>query len=205
MEITTKTIILAVVSVIIIAMILSGVFYLLKNSKQIITNNNSNPLARLGVVSNSPTPTVSSESDSLPATNNQTTQISANTKTYQGRNFTLKYPQKWGILTCSDSENLEFDPYHSNDLKNYVCDRAVKPITILVGNGDLNCLGETVKIGNNTVIRSKTETANWLKNRWCVNKNGISLDITNRINSQSIIGTGKDDFFSEIETIIKSL
>ncbi|MDD2822646.1 MAG: hypothetical protein PHQ59_01060 [Candidatus Daviesbacteria bacterium] len=208
MEITKKTIIIAVVSVIIVAVILSGVFYLLKNSKQIVSGSkNTNPLARLGVITSntSPTPTSTAQNNSLPVTNNQTNQGSTNTKTYQGINFTFQYPQKWGILTCSDSQNLELDPYNSNDLRNYSCDRAIKPITIIVSNSALSCAGETVKIGNNTVIRSKTETANWLKNRWCINKNGLSFDVTNRVNGQGITGTGKDDFSSDIETIIKSL
>lgn len=205
MEITSKTIITAVVCVVLIAVILSGIFYLLKNSKQIIpsADKNSNPLAKLGVVTNSPTPTSVSNNAPLPVINNQTTAINA--KTYQGSNFVINYPQKWGIVTCNNSQNLELDPYNSNDLKNYTCDRAIKPITILVSNSALSCPGETVKIGNNMVTKSKTETANWLKNRWCVNKNGVSFDITNRINSQGILGTGKDDFSSEIEKIINSL
>lgn len=204
MEITSKTIIMAIVSVVIIALILSGIFYLLKNSKQLVGSKNSNPLEKLGVVTANPSPT-SSEENGLPITGNQTAVTSVDTKTYKGENFVLKYPQNWGILTCSDSKNIELDPYHSEDQLNYFCDRAIKPITILVSSNALDCSGETVQIGNNSVIRSKTETAYWFKNRWCINKNGVSFDITNRINSQSITGTGKDDFSSEIEKIIKSL
>lgn len=205
MEITSRTIILAVISVILIAVILSGVFYLLKNSKQIIsTNKNSNPLARLGVITNNPTPT-STPIPTPTVANNQVSAALVNTKIYQGRNVTFKYPQKWGILTCNNSQNLELDPYNSTDFKNYACDRSIKPITIIVSNSVLSCLGETVKIGNNAVIKQITETANWLKNRWCVNKNGVSLDITNRVNPTGITGTGKDNFSPEIEKIISSL
>lgn len=205
MEITTKTIIFAIISIILIAAILGGVFYLLKNSKQIIsTDKNSNPLSRLETVTNSPTPTPSiSKNPTLPVTNNQIV-APVSTKVYQGGNFTINYPQKWGIVTCNNSQNFELDPYNSTDLKNYSCDRAIKPITILVSNSALNCSGDTVKIGNSTVIKSKTVTANWLKNRWCVNKNGVSLDITNRV-APSGTGTGKDDFSSQIEQIISGL
>ncbi|MFA5932696.1 MAG: hypothetical protein WCV81_00350 [Microgenomates group bacterium] len=209
MEITTRTIILAVVSVVIIALILSGVFYLLRSSKQLAnTNKNTgNPLEKLGVITASPTPTSvqSGQTSGVTSSNNQPSTVAVNIKTYQGSNFTIKYPQNWGILTCSDSKNIELDPYNSNDLINYACDRAIKPITIIVGDGSLSCPGEAVKIGNNTVVRSKTETANWFKNRWCINKNGMSFDITNRINSKGIVGTGKDDFSSEIEKTIGSL
>lgn len=197
MEITGKTILFAIISVLIIAIILSGIFYLMKSSKQIIPTGNKNPdpLARLGVITNNPQqPVVSTQA--VAATN---------TKTYQGRNFTINYPQKWGILTCSDSDNIEFDPYSGSDLKNYACDRAIKPITVLVSSTALSCPGESIKIGNNTVIKSRTETAYWLKNRWCLNKSGLSFDITNRVNQSGIVGTGKDDFSSEIEKIINSL
>lgn len=207
MEITGKTIILAVVSVIIIALILSGVFYLLKNSKQIIpSNKNSNPLGRLDVITASPTEAPSAAGNGIvsPAINNQPV-TNTGLKTYQGSNFIIKYPQKWGILTCNNSQNFEFDPYDSKDLNNFACDRAIKPVTILVSKEVLNCQGETVKIGTNQVIKSKTETAYWMKNRWCFFKNGLNFDITNRVAGTGITGTGKDDFSSEIEKIINSL
>lgn len=202
MEITPKTIIFAVVSVILIAAILGGVFYLLKNSKQLSFSNNNKetPLSKLQVVGSGPTPQTLGEnitpSPTLPA---------GNTKTYQGQNFALRYPGNWGIVTCNNSLNIEFDPYSSSDLKNYACDRAIKPITIVVSKGPLNCPGENLKIGNSNVVKSKTDTANWVKNRWCVSKGGVNLDITNRVAPTGITGTGKDDFSKQIEQIISSL
>lgn len=205
MEITTKTIIFAVITVILIAAILGGIFYLLKNAKQLNVNNKTDLLSKLQTVSSSPTPAIPTEQ--IPSSQNLTQQSvtpTENIKVYQGQNFVLRYPGTWGIVTCNNSQNIEFDPYNKNDLKNYSCDTALKPITILVSKQPVSCFGENIKIGNLAVIRSKTETANWMKNRWCINKNGMSLDITNRVTPNGIRGTGKDDFSKQIEQIINT-
>lgn len=193
MELTTKTIIFVVISVILIAAILGGIFYLLKNAKQLNINNKVDPLSKLQTISPSPTPTI-------PIV--QPVVFTEDTKLYQSQDFVLRYPKNWGIVTCNNSQNIEFDPYNKSDLRNYLCDSAFKPITIIVSKQSVSCSGENVPIGNTTVIRSKTETANWTKNRWCINKNGTSLDITNRIAPTGIRGTGKDDFSKQIEQII---
>lgn len=195
MEITTKTIIFVVITIILIATILGGIFYLFKNAKNLNVNNTIGPLSKLPIVSSSPTP-IQQNPASQPVVSTE------NTKVFKGQMFTLRYPGSWGIVTCNNSQNIEFDPYNKTDLKNYSCDRAFKPITILVSKQLVSCPGETVKLGNTVVIRSKTETANWTKNHWCINKNGMSLDITNRIAPTGIMGTGKDDFSKQIEQII---
>lgn len=201
MEITTKTIVFTIISVILIAAILGGVFYLLKNSKQLNFSSKEASVVNLPVIQGSSTPTP----ENINPSQSQATVVIQNTKTYQGQNFVLKYPASWGILTCSNSKNIEFDPYNKADLINYPCDSAIKPITVLVSNQPAVCPGDIVKIGNNTVTKSKTETANWLKNRWCLNKNNVYLDITNRIAPTGIKGTSKDDFSKQIEQIISAL
>lgn len=204
MEITTKTIIFAIISVILIAAILGGVFYLLKNSKQFNLGNKEASISGLPVIQLSPTPTTGTGA----TTQNQATlpvAPASDTKTYQGQDFILKYPDNWGILTCNDSRNIEFDPYNKSDLINYSCDSAIKPITILVSSQSISCSGDVVKIGGNSVTKSIAQTANWTKNRWCLSKNGVSLDITNRVAPTGITGTGKDDFSKQIEQIINSL
>lgn len=204
MEITSKTIIFTIISVILVAAILGGVFYLLKNSKQLNFGNKQASISGLPVIQLSPTPTAGAGS----VAQNQTTlpiTPASGTKTYQGQDFILKYPDNWGILTCSDSRNIEFDPYNKNDLINYPCDSAIKPITVLVNNQQSICPGEVVKIGNNNATKSKTETAYWTTSRWCLSKNGVSLDITNRVAPTGITGTGKDDFSKQIEQIVSSI
>lgn len=206
MEITAKTIIFAVISVILIAAILGGIFYLLKNSKQLSFNNQETPLSKLQVAGSSPTPQTSGENITpSPKPTTQPTVSAGNTKTYQGQNFVLHYPGNWGILTCNNSLNIELDPYNSNDLRNYACDSAIKPVTIIVSKEPLSCPGENLKIGSCNVVKSKVDTANWVKNRWCVSKGGVNLDITNRVAPTGITGTGKDDFSTQIEQIISSL
>lgn len=207
MEITTKTIIFAFISVILIAAILGGVFYLLKNSKQLNFNSNKTAsISSLPVIQATPTPTPGSANLTQTQNQNQTSTVNTqSTKTYQGQNFILKYPADWGILTCSNSKNIEFDPYNKNDLINYSCDSAIKPITILVSSQPISCPGDVVKIGENSATKSITQTANWIKNRWCVNKNGVNLDIINRVAPTGIAGTGKDDFSKQIEQIISNL
>lgn len=202
MEITTKTIIFAIISVILIAAILGGVFYLLKNSKQFNLGNKQASISGLPVIQLSPTPTAGMGSV---AQNQATLPVVPGTKTYQGQGFVLKYPDSWGILTCSDSRNIEFDPYNKSDLINYSCNSAIKPITVLVSSQPVVCPGDIIKIGNNNVAKSKTETANWTTNRWCLSKDGISLDITNRIAPSGITGTGKDDFSKQIELMISGI
>ncbi len=217
MDQRNKVIILGTVGFLILAIVLVSLFYFLKFSKSgnIQSVNIPNSLAKLPSVAVTPFdssgPWPSTTNTVSPTTTSTTTNVPAipvngsNVKTFQGQGFSLSYPNGWGILTCGNSKNIELDPYNNADLKNYACDQAIKPITVIINNGSLSCSGDTVKIGNNTVIKSKTETANWLKNRWCVNKNGMSFDITNRINSAGITGTGKDDFSKEVEKIITSI
>lgn len=204
MEITTRTIVFTIISVILVAAILGGVFYLLKNSKQLNPGNKQASISGLPVIQLSPTPTTGTGA----TTQNQATlpiTSASGTKTYQGQDFILKYPDNWGILTCNDSRNIEFDPYNKSDLINYSCNTAIKPITILVSSQPVACPGDIVKIGNNNVAKSITVTANWITNRWCLSKNGVNLDITNRVASTGITGTGKDDFSKQIEQMISSI
>lgn len=206
MDQRNKVIILGGVGLLILAVVLVSLFYFLKFSKNGITQsiNIPNSLSRLPSAVITPS-AASPVSPTITSTNSNVPVASSNVKTFQGQSFSLNYPNGWGILTCGNSQSIELDPYNSADFKNYTCDQAIKPITIIVSNGALSCFGDTVKIGNSTVVKSKTETANWLKNRWCINKNGISFDITNRINSAGITGTGKDDFSQEVEKIITSI
>lgn len=143
-----------------------------------------------------PTPAASSQpTNPTPGTNNQL-------KVYNGPSYSLSYPKAWGILTCSNSSNIEFDPTSSTDQLNVRCDVALKPITILAG-GNPSCQGETVKLGNVTVQRSVQQTATGKNYRWC-SKTMPGLDITHRVSSTPSRATSTQDYASQIEEMIKT-
>lgn len=124
------------------------------------------------------------------------------TKSYNGIGFQLMYPKKWGLLTCSNSSNIEFDSDNSFDQIGITCDVARKPVTILVGN-ITNCYGEHISLGEVRVIRSKTIDGGYIKYRWCVMR--PVLDITHRVSSGVDPATSKEDFSKEIEDMISKI
>ena len=126
----------------------------------------------------------------------------ANSKTYNAAGIQISYPKTWGLLTCSNSENIEFDPYNKTDQLKVACDLAQKPITVLVGPN--SCPGDVVKLGSVTVTKSKTTTTTGVKYRWCT-KTTPSLDITHRVSTETKRGFSKDDFSAEIEKMISTL
>ncbi len=122
---------------------------------------------------------------------------------YHGKGFQLQYPKNWGLLTCTTSQNFELDPYNSNN-QTVPCDRATKPITVLVDQG-VACKGEFKKIGSHQVSVSKMQYRDWFTNEYCLNEAGHNIDITNRVSNRGLSGTGKDDFSTQIEQIISTI
>lgn len=122
-------------------------------------------------------------------------------KLYAGQGFTLDYPSRWGLLTCSNSKNIEFDPYSSTDSKNVACDLASKPVTILVVD-KLNCQGTVSRIGNSQVVKIKNTTDGDTAYRWCVTLGNKNFDITHRVSQRVLRATSKDDFSAQIEKMI---
>ncbi len=123
---------------------------------------------------------------------------------FQGQGFKLEISKNWGVLKCSNSGNFELDPYKAEN-KTINCDRAQKPVTFLVNSG-LSCQGgEVVKIANFNVRKTKTQYRDWLAVAWCLEGNGKTFDITNRVSDSGNPVTSKDDFSSEIEKIISSI
>ena len=127
-------------------------------------------------------------------------------KSYKGVGFELAYPNNWGLLTCNNSVNFEFDPEKSQDMLKVNCDRAVKPITVLVSD-NLSCQGDNIKLGNNSVVRivegTKGAEADY---RWCViNPNGVDLDITQRVSNSGRPSSSRQDFAVQIEQVISSV
>lgn len=124
-------------------------------------------------------------------------------KTYQGKNFTLSYPKTWSILTCANSQNFEFDPENNTDQNAVQCDRAVKSVTVLVKNTS-DCTGDTILLGQVSVVKSKTTTGTGVGYRWCTNTKPI-LDITHRASTAGGRATSKNDFSAAIEEMIKTI
>lgn len=193
MEDRTRTIIIGAVVLLILAAVFGTVFYLGRTAK----NQGSTPtgvpqISRTPAISVSPTPTGGVAA--LPGT-----------KTLAAVGFVLHYPSSWGILTCNNSQNVEFDPINGTDSKSVVCDVAVKPVTVLVSQNRLSCTGETVKLGNYQVQRSKNTAASGdINYRWCYSVGGKNLDITHRVSSSGARATSKEDFSAQVEQIIST-
>lgn len=215
------SIIAAAIIVVIILSVIFGTIYYLANT----FNVNLNPFSRFiqttpsPTSAPSPTQTASPDSsltpDATPATTPAQTPASeqpsdkggvqnGSNSLYQGQGFKLEYPKNWGILKCSNSLNFELDPYSSEN-KTVNCDRAQKPITILVNQGVTCQGGEVVRIGGSNVRRTKTQYRDWLTNQWCFEGSGKTFDITNRVANSGNPATSKDDFSQDIEKIISSI
>ncbi|MCL4366804.1 hypothetical protein M1563_01400 [Patescibacteria group bacterium] len=164
------------------------------------------PFANLGTTSN-----IASNGATLPSGSTNTTAplqgtgSLAGTKIYNRDNFTIYYPETWGLLTCSNSKNIEFDPTSNQDLPQVVCNIAVKPITVLVSS-QLSCSGTTTKIGGYTVVKSSvTKDDGITTNRWCVDLGVTKLDITDRVAATGARATATQDYSSQIEQLIQNI
>lgn len=125
-------------------------------------------------------------------------------KVYAGPGFILNYPANWGILTCRNSQNFEFDPLSGVDQLSVVCTVAQKPITIILDNDLQGCSGTRVNIGGVSVLKSTTTGPNFTQHLWCTNTSPI-LKITNRVGATGYPATSPIDYTPEIENMIASL
>lgn len=149
----------------------------------------------------SPSPVSSSvQSTSIPQPNTENSSF----KTYRGNFYSLQYPSAWGILTCINSHNIEFDPTNSVDYIGVVCDSAIKPISIILSNTLDDCTGDTIQIGNIGVLSATYNSANYTNYKWCTITSPV-LNITNRISNTTAVAATQNSYASEIEEIIKSL
>lgn len=207
-------IITALVLIFIIAVIVGTIVFLVRGVRTRTAGTTSSPSPEVVVPTFSPAPeenqqprggdTIQSATHApAPAGNNKGGNIPTNNlKTYNGASFSVQYPGNWGILTCSNSQNVEFDPTSPTDQLNVRCDVALKPVTILVGTNP-TCDGETVKLGNVTVQRSIQQTSVGKNYRWC-SQTIPSLDITHRASSTPSRATSLQDYASQIEEMIKT-
>lgn len=198
MDQRNKVIIFGGVGLLVLAVILVSLFYFLKFSKVSINKNVTPTVNVPNSLSRLPSVAIT------PAITNATNPITANNKIFQGQGFTLSFPSNWGILTCGNSNNFEFDP-NGGDLRNVMCDRALKPVTVLVSN-QLSCNGDQIKLGNNSVTKTKTINAGGdISYQWCTVVGNISFDITHRVSANGARATSKDDLSTLVEKIIASL
>lgn len=197
MDQKTRTIIIGAVVLLILAAVLGTVFYLNKISKGVSLFsdiNTSLPQAQI-----TPLPTTAKQG----SLNNGS--ATTGPKVYVGISFSVSYPQNWALLTCSNSQNIEFDPYGGNDIRGVVCDYAVKPVTLVVEN-KTECKGQSIKLGNNEVVKSKTTEPNGdINYQWCLPVGDKSLDITHRVSASGSRATSKDDFSALIEQMIGNI
>lgn len=193
MEQRKTLIVTGVVFVLIILIIIGTIIYLVKTvgSRNSATISLPSPEGLI-IVSPSPQPYANPSASVVPS----------NLKTYTGQGFSLHYPTSWGLLTCSNSHNFELDPTNSTDQLNVSCDNAVKPVTVIVGPA--SCQGEAVKLGNNQVVRSKTQDGADVSYRWCIAGNP-NLDITHRVSPSGSRAASSVDYSSQIEQMISQI
>lgn len=192
-----KALILAgVLGVLIIAIIVGTIVYL---SRNVQTNETSSQ--KVVTSSALPIPSFSSGSRSPQGS---TPPANPNFKTYTGAGFQIQYPKTWGLLTCSNSANIEFDPESSTDQLKVACSSAVKPITVLVRTTAVTCPGSKVTFGNTAVLKSVDTSLGRTDYRWCTQTNPM-LDISARYSNSGGKAASTTDYSSQVEDMISRI
>lgn len=193
---TRALIVTGAVLLLILALIIAAIFYLIRfiQGRQAgMTSTNTD-----NAIIFSPSPVADGSAQGTTSNNNQQTDI----KNYNGNGFQLSYAKNWGLLTCSNSQNIELDPYNSTDQLKVACDYAQKPITVIVG---AQCEGQTTQIGSMQVVKSERQLSQGTEKSWCVKTGGTNLLFTNRVSETQVRGYGKDDQTSAIEQMISRI
>jgi hypothetical protein len=208
MEQKKTLIVTGLIILIVLGLLFGGVYYLIRSiqSRQAASNTN------IPVASTTPfatTPGALTQTSPSPRGTNTTpgattAPTNTNPNAYKGPGFEATIPNNWGVLTCTNSQNFELDPYN-NAKQSVACDRAVKPVTIIVARS-ANCQGETVNMGSNRVVRSSSGTKGGeIDYRWCVMGSNTVLDITHRSSPAGSPASSKDDFSTQIEQMISNI
>lgn len=205
MEDRRSVIISAIIGILVLALIIGVIIYLIR----FITNRpptNPTPTPRPSVTvrpSNQPTPTASQNPNPDPTVPGATTPPTTDTKKYPGSGFEINYPANWGILTCNNSANFEFDPTNPADFKGVACEYALKPITILVGSNSCQD-GESVTKGGVSFTKIKKTTSTGVNYKWCT-QTTPALEITHRVSSQDGRAKSTQDFSAQVEELISRI
>jgi hypothetical protein len=206
----------AAVGLIILAIIVGSIYYLVKFIQgRVATNSTPIPaateIAEDFAVPSSTTidggvmPASSAQGNQIPSTGNSQPAASAapsDKKIYDGGNFQMAYPKNWGLLKCSNSLNIEFDPANGADTS-IACDTATKPVTVIVSDVR-GCEGQTTKIGNVDVVKVQESEAGDNYYQWCTKTTPV-LNISHRVSPQVKTGFSTQDFSRQIEEMIASL
>lgn len=204
--------IILAVAVLLIIGVVGTVYYSAQRAKRNIVVQTPPPTSEIVVVS-SPSPTASGSQPTRSTSNPTAAPASPsaprsvvtadNMKMVEIKGVSFKYPQNFGLLTCTNSSNFEFDPYSNADQR-VSCDRAQKPITVLVGSVQV-CPGNIVNLGRLQVVKNRVENARGVDYRWCFSHSGSHFDITHRVSQSGARATSKDDFSAQIEQMITNI
>ena len=192
---TRALIVTGAVLLLILALIIAAIFYLIRFIQSRSTGVRPSPTPTTQVSTSPTVEGIDAEITDSPIT------PSGETKEYLGSGFQLNYPKNWGILTCNNSQNIEFDPYDGTDHLKVACDYAQKSVTVMYG---VSCEGAVTQIGGVAVVKSSRMLSKGTEKSWCV-KVGNGLFITNRVSTESARGYGKDDQTVLIEKMISEM
>lgn len=207
---TTYWIIIAVVALLVIAALVLGFIGLssLLSPRAIPT-----PTPGPSILSLSPAPTFSPTLTVSPTTTPTPTPSFtsslpntgiANSKTFFGQGFSLQYPSSWGLLTCINSPNFEFNPQDKTNQMGAICSFATQPITVLVSSNLNGCFGENVNLGTVSVIRGTSTATNLTTHQWCTLTQPV-LKVSHRVSLLPVTASSQTDFSSDIEAVISTL
>jgi len=197
---TRALIVTGAVLLLILALIVAAIFYLIRfiQGRQVgVTTTNTQ-----NTINFSPSPSAAAVLENGTVNTPVVTQVQGDFKTYNGTGFQLSYPKNWGLLTCSNSQNIELDPYNSTDQLKVACDYSQKSITVIVG---AQCDGQASQIGGLNVITSNKMLSQGNEKSWCVKTGGTNLLFTNRVSGNEVRGYGKVDQSQAIEQLISRI
>jgi hypothetical protein len=211
----------AAVGLIILAIIVGSIYYLVKFIQgRVSSSNQTAPVREQQIASSSANfddgtagqPQIIDLSSSAPQASinpnrpqpsaSSNTQGTSGKKVYNSGDFQLAYPNNWGVIKCTDSQNFEFDPQNPAN-SSLDCDLATKPITVVVSD-ITGCEGEVSKVGNLDVVKSQASEGGYTKYQWCTKTTPV-LNITHRVSQGGETATSKQDFSKQIEEMIANL
>lgn len=194
----------AAVGLIILAIIVGSIYYLVKFIQtRVASSRQTQPSTQTVESSGSPQEVAEGEqtpefSGDLP----QTGSVASDNKTYNGGSFQLSFSKNWGVLTCTNSANLELDPANGIDSK-IECGSALKPVTIIVDDIS-GCSGENIKIGETLAVKSKKVEGGYTSYQWCTKTEPV-LNITHRVSKGGEKAVSPEDYYLKIEEMISSI
>lgn len=213
-----RTLVVTGLALILVLAIIIGTIYFLtrfiQNRQESTTSGDVFPTASIdenvpifGDASSTPSATATegtSQNNNTGSNSNagQANGVAPDQEVHIGQGFRLEYPSAWGILTCNNSQNFEFDPTSNTDQRGVRCEVAQKPVTVMVGSN--TCQGETVTLGDVRVVKQKRTSGSYIQYKWCT-QTTPRLEISHRVSPGGERATSVQDYSSQIEEMIKNL